>query len=110
MKLSVPLMLLAISAGLAPLCLAQEAQTGPQTPATSAPVNPACTGFKSHDECSATMHLAKNLNIPFMDVRNRVVGGETLERAVHELKPDVDSKVEVERAVEQAHHDQHPTG
>jgi hypothetical protein len=107
MRVPVRLMLFAVAAGLAPLCLGQQAQTGPPAPAAVS-ANPACAGFKSPDECFATMHLAKNLNIPFMDVRNRVVRGQTLERVVHELKPDVDSKAEVQRAIDQAHQGQHP--
>ncbi|HLJ38528.1 MAG TPA: hypothetical protein VKT54_08985, partial [Steroidobacteraceae bacterium] len=31
----------------------------------------ACMGFKSLNDCSAALHVSRNLNIPFADVRDR---------------------------------------
>jgi hypothetical protein len=71
----------------------------------------ACNGFKDLGECSATLHVSQNLNIPFADLRDRVVGGgQTLQAAIHALKPTVDSRREVVRAEQQASQDLRPVG
>lgn len=70
----------------------------------------ACTGFKDVAECSAALHVSQNLNIAFPDVRERVVGGQTLEAAVHALKPSANSRIEVKRAEQQASQDLRPVG
>jgi hypothetical protein len=70
----------------------------------------ACTGFKDVSECSAALHVAQNLNIAFPDVRERVVGGQTLEAAVHALKPSANASIEVHRAQQQASEDLRPVG
>lgn len=70
----------------------------------------ACTGFKDVAECSAALHVAQNLNIAFPDVRERVVGGQTLEAAIHALKPSANAHVEVHRAQQQASEDLRPLG
>lgn len=70
----------------------------------------ACTGFKDVSECSAALHVAQNLNIAFPDVRERVLGGQTLEAAVHALKPSANAHIEVHRAEQQASEDLRPVG
>ncbi|MDE2137070.1 MAG: hypothetical protein KGJ68_06500 [Gammaproteobacteria bacterium] len=70
----------------------------------------ACTGFKDLADCSAALHASQNLNIAFPDVRARLLGGQTLEAAIHALKPAVDSKREVRRAEQQASEDLRPLG
>ncbi len=70
----------------------------------------ACMGFKDVSECSAALHVAQNLNIAFPDVRERVVGGQTLEAAVHALKPSANAHIEVHRAEQQASEDLRPVG
>ncbi len=70
----------------------------------------ACTGFKDVSECSAALHVAQNLNIAFPDVRERVLGGQTLEAAVHALKPSANAQIEVHRAQQQASEDVRPVG
>jgi hypothetical protein len=70
----------------------------------------ACTGFKDVSECSAALHVAQNLNIAFPDVRERVIGGQTLEAAVHALKPSANAHIEVHRAQQQASEDLRPLG
>ena len=71
----------------------------------------ACTGFNSTTECAAAAHAAHNLNIQFADLKSRVSGGQRLEAAVHDLKPEADAKSEVRRAALQARADlQSPTG
>lgn len=65
----------------------------------------ACRGFKDLGECSAALHVAQNLNIPFADLKDRVTSGQSLGTAIHALKPKADSRREVERAAEQARQD-----
>ena len=52
----------------------------------------AATGFKNEGQFIAALHAAKNLNIPFADLKDRVTAGESLGTAIHELKPAMDVK------------------
>lgn len=70
----------------------------------------ACRGFKGLSECSAALHVAQNLNIPFADLKDRVTSGQALGTAIHALKPKADSKREAQRAEEQAREDLRTTG
>jgi len=70
----------------------------------------ACRGFKDLSECSAALHVAQNLNIPFADLKDRVASGQSLGTAIHALKPKADSKREAQRAAEQAREDLRTTG
>jgi hypothetical protein len=65
----------------------------------------ACAGFRSVDECVATLHASRNLSIPFPDLKSRVTGGTKLGTAIHQLKPDANVKAEVRKAEEQARSD-----
>lgn len=65
----------------------------------------ACRGFKDLGECSAALHVAQNLNIPFADLKDRMTSGQSLGTAIRALKPKADSRREVERAEEQARQD-----
>ena len=65
----------------------------------------ACGGFKSMVECSAALHAAHNVGIPFKDLKTRMTHGETLGAAIHHLKPGADVRAEVSRAEEQARAD-----
>ena len=67
----------------------------------------ACTGFKTLSDCSAALHVSRNLNIPFADVRDRMASGQSLEVAVRALQPSADPK-EVRRAEDQAREDLKP--
>jgi hypothetical protein len=70
----------------------------------------ACAGFGSLQECSAVLHAAQNLNIPFARLRERVIGGVSLQGAIHSLRPRADSRREVRRAEAQASEDMRPIG
>ena len=70
----------------------------------------ACRGFKDLSECSAALHVAQNLNIPFADLKDRVTSGQSLGTAIHSLKPKANSKRETQRAEEQAREDLRTTG
>ena len=65
----------------------------------------ACSGFKTTSECSAALHAAHNVGIPFKDLKTRMTRGETLGAAIHHLKPGADVGAEVNRAQEQARAD-----
>jgi hypothetical protein len=65
----------------------------------------ACTGFRSIEECAATLHVSQNLSIPFPDLKSRVTGGAKLGAAIHQLKPDANVKAELRKAEEQARSD-----
>ena len=65
----------------------------------------ACSGFRSTDECAATLHASQNLGIPFTDLKAKVTGGQKLGAAIKELKPDANVKSEVRKAEEQARAD-----
>jgi len=128
-RIAFPL-LAAVAVSLAPLAYAQETQPNPspaaepaaaatdmQASAVSANTRlaalvpagltpeDACRGFKDVTECSAALHVAQNLNIPFADLKDRVTSGQSLGTAIHALKPKADSRHEVQRAEEQARAD-----
>jgi hypothetical protein len=65
----------------------------------------ACTGFRSVEECAATLHVSQNLSIPFPDLKSKVTGGAKLGAAIHQLKPDANVKAELRKAEEQARGD-----
>ena len=116
----------AIAVGLVPLVLAQQptppaadppamaaassaAATGNTRLAALVPAGltpeDACRGFKDLSECSAALHVAQNLDIPFADLKDRVTSGQSLGGAIHALKPKADSRREAQRAEEQARED-----
>jgi hypothetical protein len=57
----------------------------------------AAAGFKNEGQFIAALHVAKSLNIPFLELKDRMTAGESLGAAIHALKPDLDAK-EVESA------------
>ena len=65
----------------------------------------ACAGFRSVEECAATLHASQNLSIPFADLKSRVTGGTKLGAAIHQLKPDANVRAEVRKAEDQARSD-----
>jgi len=65
----------------------------------------ACNGFESMTECAAALHAAQNVGIPFKDLKTKMMGGEKLGAAIHDLKPGADVQSEVSLAEEQARAD-----
>jgi hypothetical protein len=67
----------------------------------------ACDGFKKLGDCVSAIHASQNSGIPFADLKAKVTGknGESLEKAIHELKPDLDAKAEKKKAQKQAEKD-----
>lgn len=64
----------------------------------------ASAGFKSLGEFVSAAHVSKNLGIPFDQLKGTMVGPpqKSLGAAIHQLKPDVDSKAEANKAKAQA--------
>ena len=65
----------------------------------------ACAGFRSTDECAATLHASQNLGVSFSELKSKVTGGQKLGAAIKALKPDANVKAEVRKAEEQARAD-----
>src|SRR5579864_472177 len=67
----------------------------------------ACSGFKNLGECVAAIHVSHNLGIPFSDLQGKLIGSnaESLGKAIHDLKPDVDANAEKKKAEHQAKDD-----
>ncbi len=53
----------------------------------------AADGFKNQGQFIAALNASKNLNIPFADLKAKMTGPgrESLGRAIHELRPDLDA-------------------
>jgi hypothetical protein len=59
----------------------------------------ATADFSSAEEFATVAHAAKNLDIPFVVLKHRVLNqGRRLAAAIRELKPDADADAEAERA------------
>lgn len=67
-------------------------------------IQEACDGFKKLGDCVSTLHVSQNLGVPLADLKGKVTGkgSESLEKAIHELKPDADAKAEKKKAHQQA--------
>jgi hypothetical protein len=69
----------------------------------------ACSGFTSVSDCVTSLHAAQNLSLPFADLKARLTGGQKLDAAIHEMRPEVDAQAEVLKAQEQTKVDLHPS-
>lgn len=67
----------------------------------------ASSGFKNVGLFVAAAHVSNNLNIPFDQLKSTMIGPpeKSLGEAIHELKPDVNAKVEAKKAQKQAKKD-----
>lgn len=68
----------------------------------------ASRGFKNQGQFIAALHVSKNLNIPFRDLKAKMTGSDamSLGQAIHSLKPslsETNAKEEARRAERQAH-------
>jgi len=54
----------------------------------------AASGFKNQGQFIAALHVSKNLNIPFADLKAKMTGAnsESLGEAIHNLKPNMPEK------------------
>lgn len=62
------------------------AQLSPLLPAGTTLAS-AAAGFKNEGQFIATLHVAKNLDVPFAELKDRVTAGQSLGAAIHDLKP-----------------------
>jgi|SRR5579864_451257 len=67
-------------------------------------INQVCDGFKKLGDCVSAIHASQKLGIPFADLKAKMTDkrGESLDKAIHELKPDVDAKAEKKKAYKEA--------
>ena len=66
----------------------------------------AVEGFTSAEQFATLAHAARNTQIPFILLKHRVLNeGHTLEEAILASKPDMDARMEVGRAREEAKQD-----
>ncbi len=73
----------------------------------------ACSGFKNLGQCVAAFHVAKNLNLSFSDLQQKMSGpsSESLGKAIQDLGgPNVNAKSEAKKANKQANHDLNSAG
>jgi hypothetical protein len=61
----------------------------------------ATKGFKNLGQFVASVHVSHNLSIPFDDLKSKMLSGESLGNAIHDLKPDVNAKGEAKKAHKQ---------
>jgi hypothetical protein len=55
--------------------------------------------FDTPEQFMTVAHAARNTNVPFMVLKDRVVNrGQSLAEAIREIKPELDAKAEVTRA------------
>jgi hypothetical protein len=59
---------------------------------TGTDVAKAASGFKNLGQFVSAVHVAHNLNIPFSELKERMISGDSLGQAIHGLKPDVSAK------------------
>jgi hypothetical protein len=59
----------------------------------------AAEDFDSSEQFVTVAHAARNTKVPFMVLKDRVVNrGQSLAEAIHEFKPELNAKAEVQRA------------
>lgn len=69
-------------------------------------------GFKNLGQFVAAVHVAHNLDIPFDQLRAKMMGPpkESLGKAIEQLKPTANSKTETKKANDQAKEDLNDSG
>ncbi len=72
------------------------------SPAPYATVEAAAQGFKNLGQFVAAVHVCHNLGIPFDTLKQKMMGGDSLGKAIHEMNPNVDAKAEAKKAKKQS--------
>lgn len=64
-------------------------------------------GFTELKDFVTAIRASNNLSVPFPELKHKMIDGSTkaLQKAIQELKPDVDAKAETKKAGEQAKQD-----
>ena len=67
----------------------------------------AASGFKNLGQFVAAVHVSHNLGIPFDQLKAKMQGppSESLGKAIHDLKPAANAKLETKKAEKEAHQD-----
>ena len=66
----------------------------------------AVEGFSSAEQFATIAHASRNTQVPFLLLKHRVLTeGQTLEAAIRASKPDIDARMEANRAREEAKSD-----
>jgi hypothetical protein len=83
-------------------------RVGPLLPSGMS-VSAASSGFRSDDQFLGALHASRNLNIPFVTLKDAMTGSNpvSLGQAIHVLRPSVDASGEASRAERQATSDLH---
>jgi hypothetical protein len=68
-------------------------------------IQQAAQGFKNLGQFVAAVHVSENLGIPFTSLKTDMMNGDSLGKAIHALKPAVDSQTESKRGLKQANED-----
>jgi hypothetical protein len=60
-------------------------------------------GFETPEDFAATVHAARNIRVPFGELKHQVVGeGKSLPAAIHAVKPTADASLEADLARSEA--------
>jgi hypothetical protein len=98
----------------APMTVAQRIDAHPQLVTRLTPLLPsgmtidqAAAGFKNQGQFIAALHVSKDLNIPFDQLKAAVTGPDhvSLGKAIQQLKPTANAKAEVKLAETETHAD-----
>lgn len=100
----------------APHAAGAEVKLSPQTPELLDRLQPllnkganmkmASEGFRDAELFATVAHASKNTKVPFVLLKHRVLNeGMTLDRAIAELKPNINASIEVQRARAEARSD-----
>lgn len=65
----------------------------------------AAKGFKKLDDFAAALHVARNIGIPFDQIKARMIAGDKLVKVIRALDPTADAKAEAKKAENQAKED-----
>ena len=67
----------------------------------------ACSGFKTLEQCITAIHVAQNLNLPFVDLKAKTTGKGSvgLQKAIEQMATSVNAKDEAKKAKKQASED-----
>jgi hypothetical protein len=93
------------------LTFIQRIDANPQLVARLTPLLPtgttldqAAAGFKNQGQFIAALHVSKDLNIPFAQIKSEMTGSDhdSLGKAIHDLKPTVDAKTAAKTAENEA--------
>ena len=63
----------------------------------------AASGFPTLGEFVAALHVSRNLQVSFADLKARIMGGGSLGTAIAALRPDTDSQIEARKGRAAAH-------